>query len=87
MTVVFHARPQQLAQIDPSLWYGLALFVVLLVGAVAVQQMRGLWVWLKNVSSPSIRPVSTVTPAVPDEPQDSGDQDDQNRRVSSDELL
>ena len=36
MAVAFTARPQRLARVDPSLWYGFGLFGVLLVCGAAV---------------------------------------------------
>ena len=87
MTVIFNAKPQQLAQIDPSLWYGLALFGVLLFGATALHWMRGPWRWLKDLSVSSAKPVDTTTPATSEKQQDSADRDDQDRQLSSEELL
>jgi hypothetical protein len=85
MAVTFTARPQHLARVDPSLWYGLALFALLLIGGALLRWIRRPWgtlcVWLQK---PRVRPVGPVTPAEP--PQSNGP-DQGNGRVSADELL
>jgi hypothetical protein len=72
MAVSFTARPQRLARVDPSLWYGVGLFGVLLLCGLMVNQTRKAWSVL--CASLQSAPVSVVAPARPAGP------------VSSDEL-
>lgn len=73
MAVVFKARPQHLARVDPSLWYGLGLFGALLICGVAVNRVRRSWSLLcARMQKARVSVVGAVQPAKP---------------VSSDELI
>jgi hypothetical protein len=86
MAVTFTARPQHLARVDPSLWYGFGVFASLLVGGTAVNRLRRPWAWLHTVH-PTVRPPARAQPARPDEPSGPDGGDDQNGPVSAEELL
>jgi hypothetical protein len=88
MAVAFTARPQRLAKVDPSLWYGFGLFGVLLVCGTAVNWTRCRWAVLCE----SLRkaPASAPRQAAPgpsSAPRRSGGHDDPDGPVSADELL
>ncbi len=88
MAVAFTARPQRLAKVDPSLWYGFGLFGVLLVCGTAVNWTRCRWAVLCESLRKS--PVSTPTrgtPGQPNEPPRPDDHDEPDGQVSADELL
>jgi hypothetical protein len=91
MAVIFTARPQHLAQIDPSLWYGCGLFVILLVCALLVNPVRHGWAVLcaslHKAPSPAVAPVQPAKPGTSSKGSKPGDRDDPGGRVSADELL
>ena len=91
MAVIFTARPQHLAQIDPSLWYGCGLFVILLVCALLVNPVRHGWAVLcaslHKAPSPAVAPVQPAKPGTSSKGSKPGDRDDPDGRVSADELL
>ncbi|MEN6427696.1 MAG: hypothetical protein ABFE13_20260 [Phycisphaerales bacterium] len=87
MAIAFTARPQQLAKIDPSLWYGLGLFAILLACGFVLSWMRDPWARLCQALTPAAAPARTATPTVPDQPTGHDDRDGQNRQVSADDLL
>jgi len=88
MAVAFTARPQHLAKVDPSLWYGFGLFGLLLVGGTAVNWTRCRWAALCESlrQAPASTPMQ-VTPGRPNEPPRPDDHDDPDGRISADELL
>jgi len=91
MAVAFTARPQRLARVDPSLWYGFSLFALLLVGGALVNQTCHYWgalcVWLQNAPVHTGGSVQAAGPVEPGEPSRSDDRDDPNGQVSAEELL
>ena len=87
MGIAFTAKPQQLARIDPSLWYGLGLFAILFACSFVLSRMRGPWARLCEALAPVTGSVRTTTPAVPDKSAGPEDRDDRNRRVSAEDLL
>lgn len=87
MEIAFTARPQQLAKVDPSLWYGLGLFAILLMCSFVLGWMRGPWARLRTVLIPVAVPAQTATPTAADKPTDHDDQDAPDRQVSADDLL
>jgi hypothetical protein len=88
MAVAFTARPQRLAQIDPSLWYGLSLFGFLVVGGAAVNWMRRRWgslcELLGGAAAESVEAPGSAGSADPSQPGDRADPPD---HVSAEELL
>ncbi|MBP7050952.1 MAG: hypothetical protein KBE65_08060 [Phycisphaerae bacterium] len=84
MAISFTARPKQLAKVDPSLWYGLGLFAILLACSFMLSRMHGPWVRLCAALTPVARSVPPVTPVGAEKP---ANDDDQNRQVSTEDLL
>ncbi len=71
MAVAFTAKPQRLAQVDPSLWYGFGLFGVLLVCGAVVNAIRRPWgalcMWLQSAPVPIVGSVQRTGPVSSDE--------------------
>ncbi len=80
MAVAFTAKPPRLAGVDPSLGWGLGLFVFLLVCGLAVKWIGRLGIRLHTALLPVAR-TATATGAGP------SDADDATGQVSADELL
>jgi hypothetical protein len=87
MAVVFTARPRHLARVDPSLWYAFGLFGSLLIGGATVNSLRRPWAWLHEVRPAVRRPPPPAPPVTTDEPSGPTGGDDQNGKVSAEELL
>ena len=88
MGIAFTAKPQQLAKVDPSLWYGLGLFAILLACGFVAGRMRGPWARFRKLFAAAAESARTPAPAVPDRPADhDDDRDDQTGQVSADDLL
>jgi len=91
MAVVFTARPQHLAKVDPSLGYGFGLFAFLLAGGAAVGGMRRRWAALgaslcrmpRNAAGSGQPPRSAQS----SESSPLDDRDDPPNQVSAEELL
>jgi hypothetical protein len=79
MMVSFTAKPQQLAQVDPSLWHAFGVFAVVAISGAVVHWIRGPW--------SRLRAVCARRPARIPAPTKSEDRDDRNRQVSAEELL
>jgi hypothetical protein len=86
MAVAFTARPQRLAKVDPSLWYGFGLFGLLLVCGTAVNWTRCRWAVLCESLRKAPAPARD-TPGRSNEPPRLDDHDDPDGQVSADELL
>jgi hypothetical protein len=86
MAVAFTARPQRLAKVDPSLWYGFGLFGLLLVCGTAVNWTRCRWAVLCESLRKPPAP-ARGTPGPSSEPPRPDDHDDPDGQVSADELL
>jgi hypothetical protein len=88
MAVAFTARPQHLAKVDPSLWYGFGLFGLLLGGGALINWTRGRWAVLCGVwdqaSVVSDQPSKAAESAESSGPDD---QDEPPSQISADELL
>src|SRR5512146_3146651 len=87
MAVIFTARPRHLARVDPSLWYGFGLFGSLLVGGAVVNSLRRPWTGLHEVRPATRRPPRSASPVNPNKPYGPDGGDDQNGKVSAEELL
>ncbi len=81
MSVTFTAKPRHLAGIDPSLWYAVALFTILVLCGVVFSWAGRLGVCLHRVLAPGPK---AVEPAAPSE---SPRGDDPAGQVSADELI
>ena len=90
MAVVFAAKPQHLARIDPSLWYGFGLFGLLLGGSALVNWIRRSWgalcTWLQKAPVPAVKAVP-AKPAESSDPLQAKTSDRASGQVSQDELL
>jgi hypothetical protein len=88
MAVAFSARPQHLAKVDPSLWYGFGLFGLLLGGGALVNWTRcrwtvlcGAWDQVPTVSAQPSKSAESTESSGPD------GQDEPPSQISADELL
>jgi hypothetical protein len=81
MTVMFRAKPQRIRYLDPNIWYGLSLFVGLLVGRSGICFIRCRWDHLHEMLTPAPRPKEATEPAGPN------DLDEPNSKVSAEELI
>jgi len=91
MAVAFTAKPQRLAKVDPSLWYGFGLLGVVLVGCTAVNSTRCRWgvlcESLRKAPAPIIGRRERGTRVPSGAPRRPDDHDDPDGPVSADELL
>jgi hypothetical protein len=91
MAVAFTARPQHLAKIDPSLWYGFGLFLLLLAGGGVIGWMGRGWAVLcesmRKAPGPAAGPALLAEPAKPGELLRPGDREDPPDKLSAEELL
>jgi len=81
MSVSFSAQRHTIGRLDPSVGYGLGLFVGLLIVSAALGLARSRWDRLHEI----LRPVAS--PAQPIEATESSDSDESNGPVSSEELI
>lgn len=84
MVLAFTAKPRRLAGVDPSLWCGFGLFVLLLLCGVAARWINRLGIRLHQALTPATKP---ARPARPDGSSGPSDADDPTGQVSADELL
>jgi hypothetical protein len=81
MAVTFRARPQRLRHLDPSVWYGMSLFIGLLAVGSAIGFVRRKWDRLHEILTTAPR---TEQPTKPAEP---GNPDEPDGQVSAEELI
>ena len=87
MAVTFTARPQHLARVDPSLWYGAAIFACLLAGGAVLRGIRLAWDRLHRALTPVAQPVYPTPSPEPSDSSKPDDPDQSNGPVSAEELL
>jgi len=87
MAVTFSARPKRLARVNPSLGYGVSLFVVLLVGHGALSAMGRAWGSLHRGLVRTCRPSAQARPQGPGQPAGPSGPDSEDGRVRTDDLL
>ena len=87
MAVTFSARSQHLARIDPSLWYGAAIFACLLASVWILHGVHRTWDRLDRALTPAAQPVPPTPSPEPSDAAKPDDPDQSNSRVSSEELL
>ena len=81
MAVTFRAERKRIRQFDAGIYYGLGLFVILLLIGTVIRLMYRRWDQLQQWLTPSPRPVQ---PTESDTPNDLSDPEDQ---ISAEELI
>ncbi|MHC4949502.1 MAG: sulfite exporter TauE/SafE family protein [Planctomycetota bacterium] len=81
MAVTFRAERKRIRQFDAGIYYGLGLFVILLLIGTVIRLMYRRWDQLQQWLTPLPRPVQSNESETPNNPDDTGDQ------ISAEELI